>query len=51
MNIWLKIAQNSDLYKELIIEGVDLKRLSQENKELWLELREELIRLKEEGII
>ena len=50
-DIWLKIAQNSSLYQELVIEGVDLKRLSQENKVLWLELREDIIRLKEEGII
>jgi plasmid replication initiation protein len=50
-NLWLKIAQNSDLYKELVLNGVCLKDLSQNNKEVWLELREELIRLKEEGII
>jgi hypothetical protein len=50
-DIWLKIAQNSELYKELVLNGVCLKELSQNNKEVWLELREELIRLKEEGII
>jgi len=48
---WLKIAQNSPLYQELVSEGVCLKQLAQNNKELWLELREDLIRLKEEGII
>ena len=48
---WLKIAQNSPIYKELASEGVCLKQLAETNKELWLELREDLVRLKEEGII
>ena len=48
---WLKVAQNSELYKELISEGICLKDLALNNKELWLEFREDLIRLKEEGII
>jgi len=48
---WLKIAQNSPLYQELVSEGVCLKQLAENNKELWLELREDIIRLKEEGII
>ena len=48
---WLKIAQNSTLYQEIISEGVCLKQLAETNKELWLELREDLVRLKEEGII
>ena len=48
---WLKIAQNSPIYQELVSEGVCLKQLAENNKELWLELREDLIRLKEEGII
>ena len=50
-DIWLKIAQNSEIYKELVSEGVCLKQLAETNKELWLELREDLVRLKEEGII
>jgi plasmid replication initiation protein len=50
-DLWLTIAQNSELYKELVLNGVCLKDLSQNNKEVWLELREEIIRLKEEGII
>ncbi len=50
-DIWLKIAQNSPIYKELASEGVCLKQLAETNKELWLELREDLVRLKEEGII
>ena len=50
-DLWLKIAQNSDLYKELVNEGVCLKDLSKNNKELWLNLKEDIIRLKEEGII
>jgi plasmid replication initiation protein len=47
----LKIAQNCDLYKQLIEQGVCLKDLSKNNKELWLELKKEIIRLKEEGLI
>ena len=50
-DLWLKIAQNSLLYQELVSEGVDLKELAKNNKELWLELRENIVRLKEEGII
>ncbi len=48
---WLKIAQNSEIYRELVSEGICLKKLAENNKELWLELRENIIRLKEEGII
>ncbi len=48
---WLKIAQNSTLYQELVSEGACLKTIAENNKELWLELREDIIRLKEEGII
>jgi len=50
-DLWLKIAQNSDVYRQLIEQGVCLKDLAQNNKELWLELKEDIIRLKEEGII
>jgi len=50
-DIWLKIAQNSDLYKQLVSQGVCLKDLALNNKELFLELREDIIRLKEEGLI
>jgi len=48
---WLKIAQNSLLYKELVSEGICLKDLFKNNKDLWLNLREDLISLKEQGII
>ena len=48
---WLKIAQNSPIYQELVSKGVCLKELAKNNKELWLELREDIIRLKEKGII
>ncbi len=48
---WLKIAQNSPVYQELVNDGVCLKELALNNKELWLSLREDIIRLKEEGII
>ena len=48
---WLKVAQNSELYKELISEGICLKDLALNNKELWLEFKKDLISLKETGII
>jgi len=48
---WLTIAKNSEVYKQIIIQGEDLKEIAENNKELWLELREDIIRLKEEGII
>ena len=48
---WLKIAKNSPVYQEVVNDGVCLKELALNNKELWLELREAIIRLKEEGII
>ena len=50
-DIWLKIAQNSDIYREIVGQGADLKEVAQDNKELWLELREDIIMLKEKGII
>jgi len=48
---WLKIAQNSDIYKQIVEQGANLKEIAQNNKELWLELREDIIMLKEKGII
>jgi len=48
---WFKIAQNSNLYQELVSEGVCLKESSKNNKELWLDLIGDVKRLKEEGII
>jgi hypothetical protein len=50
-DIWLKIAQNCDLYKELIKNGICLKDLSQNNKEMWLELAEQIRFLKQNKII
>jgi len=50
-DIWLKIAQNSDIYREIIEQGADIKEIAQNDKELWLELREDIIRLKEEVLI
>ena len=49
--LWLKIAQNSSLYQELVSEGVDLKDIFENNKTLFNELNEDIIRLKNEGII
>ncbi len=50
-DIWLKIAQNSPLYQELVGKGACLRDISQNNKEIWLELKEDIIRLKEDHII
>jgi len=50
-DLWLKIAQNSDIYRQLIEQGASLKEIAENNKELWLDLKEDIIRLKEEGII
>ncbi len=50
-NLWLKIAQNSDLYKQLVEQGICLKELALNNKDIWLDLKEDIINLKEEGII
>ncbi len=50
-DLWLKIAQNSVLYQELVTDGVCLRDISQKNRELFNELNEDIIRLKEEGII
>jgi len=50
-DIWLTIAQNSDIYKQIVGQGADLKEIAQNNKELWLELKEDIILLKEQGII
>ena len=49
--LWLKIAQNSVLYQELVTEAVDLRDISQNNKELFNELNEDIIALKNAEII
>jgi hypothetical protein len=50
-DLWLKIAQNSNIYRQLIEQNVSLKEIAENNKELWLDLKEDIIRLKEEGLI
>jgi len=50
-DLWLKIAQNSDIYKQLVEQGICLKELALNNKDIWLDLKEDIINLKEEGII
>jgi len=50
-DLWLKIAQNSPLYQELVSEGVCLKNLAENNKKLWPDLVRDIKTLKEEGII
>ena len=48
---WLKIAQNSPVYQGLVSNSACLKQLTENNKDLWLDLNKDIIMLKEEGII
>jgi plasmid replication initiation protein len=50
-DIWFKIAQNSELYKEMLESGVCLQELQKLNKDKFMELNYEIILLKEQGII
>ena len=50
-DIWLKFAQNSDLYKQMLEQGEDIRNLAVNNKELWLNLINDFKRCKEERII
>ena len=50
-DIWLKFAQNSDLYKQILEQGEDIRNLALNNKELWLSLINDFKRCKEERII
>ena len=50
-NIWLKFAQNSDLYKQILEQGEDIRDLALNNKELWLSLINDFKRCKNEGLI
>ena len=50
-DVWLKFAQNSDLYKQMLEQGEDIRDLAVNNKELWLNLINDFKRCKEEMII
>ncbi len=50
-DIWFKFAQNSDLYKQILEQGEDIRDLALHNKELWLSLINDFKRCKEERII
>jgi plasmid replication initiation protein len=50
-DIWFKIAQNSELYQELILNGVCLQELQKINKENFLKLNSDIKLFKEQGII
>ena len=50
-DLWLKIAKNSDIYKELVTEAVDLKDIFENNKTLFKSLEEDIITLKNAEII
>jgi plasmid replication initiation protein len=50
-DIWFKIAQNSEIYQELILSKVCLQELQKLNKNKFMEFNYEITLLKEQGII
>jgi plasmid replication initiation protein len=50
-DIWFKIAQNSELYQELILSKVCLQELQKLNKDKFMEFNYEIKLLKEQGNI
>jgi hypothetical protein len=50
-DIWFKIAQNSEIYQEFILNGVCLKELQKLNKDKFVEFNYQILLLKEQGII
>jgi hypothetical protein len=50
-DIWFKIAQNSEIYQELILSKVCLQELQKLNKDKFMEFNYEITLLKEQGII
>jgi plasmid replication initiation protein len=50
-DIWFKIAQNSELYQELILSKVCLQELQKTNKDKFMEFNYEIKLFKEQGII
>ena len=49
-DLWFKIAKGSDLYQQLVIQGICLEELAKNNKDLWMSLNEDVISLKESKI-
>jgi plasmid replication initiation protein len=50
-DIWFKIANNIELYRDILINKECLKELYKENKEVYFGLIEQILLLKEQGII
>jgi plasmid replication initiation protein len=50
-DIWFKIAQNSELYQEFILNGICLQELQKTNKDKFMEFNYQIKLLKEQGII
>jgi plasmid replication initiation protein len=50
-NIWFKIANNIELYRDILINKECLKELYKENKDVYFGLVEQILLLKEQGII
>jgi hypothetical protein len=50
-DIWFKIAQNSEIYQELILNGICLQELQKTNKDKFMEFNYQIKLLKEQGII
>ena len=44
-DLWFKIAKGSDLYQQLVIQGICLEELAKNNKELWNDLNEDIVRI------
>jgi len=43
-DLWFKIVKESDLYQQLVIQGMCLEELAKNNKELWNDLNEDIMR-------
>jgi plasmid replication initiation protein len=50
-DVWFKIAKNIELYRDILINKECLKELYKENKEVYFGLIEQILLLKEQGII
>jgi hypothetical protein len=50
-DIWFKIAKNIELYRDILINKECLEELYKENKEVYFGLVEQILLLKEQGII
>jgi plasmid replication initiation protein len=50
-DLWFKIAQNSNIYKDFVTQNFCLYEIFEENKELYMELQQEIVSLQKQGII